>query len=366
MSDHPGMKVSTYMSGFFIGLCLFSAALAENAQTKTTEKPVQVTLRPLSKLLTNIKSSAPASVISLKHATISAEITGTITTIYAEAGERVKKGVRLASIDCRSYDLTHQQAVAALKVAKARFNLAKKQFVRNQGLVRQGTISREIFDQADANQRTTLADIELKNVQIASAKLAVSRCQIFAPFSGQITQRMVQEGQLVTPATPLFHLLQTDNLEIKASLSPLEIAFAKNSPSLEFVAGKRNWAVKLRSVIQMVDETTRTQEVRLSLPKKAEVATGLSGRLEWRSNTPKLSADYLLRRGDSLGVMIAEGIDKQQGKARFFPLPDAKEGQPAFIDLPANTQIIDQNRYRVKDGQAISVILKTTKKLGNR
>ncbi len=339
-----------------MGLCLFSVVLAESDQTKNKEKSVQVTLRPLSSLLTQSKSSAPASVISLNHATISAEITGRVTEVFVEAGETVNQGTRLASIDCRSYDLSHKQALAALKVAKTRFNLAKKEFVRNQKLVHQGTISRELFDQADANQRTTLADIELKNVQIASARLAVSRCQIVAPFGGQISQRIVQKGQLVTPATPLFRLLQTDSLEVKASLSPPEIAFAKNSPRLEFVSGKRKWKVKLRSVIQTVDETTRTQEVRLSLPKNAQLASGLSGRLEWHSNTPKLSADYLLRRGDHLGVMIAEGLDKKQAKARFYPLPDAKEGQPALIDLPENTQIIGQNRYRVKDGQRITVI----------
>ena len=356
MSDDPGMKVSTYLPGFFLGLCLFTAALAEGNVAK---KPLQVTVRPLSSLLTHIKNSAPANVISLNHATISAEISGQVTTIYVEAGETVKKGERLASIDCRSYDLAHKQALAALKVAKTQFNLAKKQFVRNQGLVRQGTISREVFDQADAHQRTTLADIELKNIQIAIAKLAVSRCQILAPFSGQITQRMVQKGQLVMPATPLFHLLQTNSLEVKASLSPLELVSAKNAPDLEFVVANKRWKAKFRSVIQTIDETTRTQEVRLTLPENADVASGLSGRLEWRGSTPKLSADYVLRRGDHLGVMIVEASDKQNAKANFYPLDGAKEGQPAFIDLPLDTQIIDQNRYRVKDGQIIAIIPNT-------
>ncbi len=359
MSDDPGMKVITYLPGFFLGLCLFTAAQAEGNVAK---KPLQVTVRPLSSLLLHGNNSAPASVISLNHATISAEISGQITTIFAEAGETVKKGERLASIDCRSYDLAYKQALAALKVAKTQFNLAKKQFVRNQGLVRRGTISRETFDQADAHQRTTLADIELKNIQIAIAKLAVSRCQILAPFNGQITQRMVQKGQLVTPATPLFHLLQTNALEIKASLSPGEIASARNAAKLAFVAGNKRWKTILRRVIQLIDETTRTQEVRLTLPDNADVVSGLSGRLEWRSHIPKLSPDYILRRGDHLGVMIVKASDKSDYRAKFYPLADAKEGQPAFIDLPLDTQIVDQNRYRVKDEQIIAIIPKTNKK----
>lgn len=338
---------------FFSALILNTSVFAADEKTA-----LEVSVLPLSKLLISAKNSAPASIISLNHATISAEITGRIVSIKTEAGDYVKKGQILASIDCRTYEFSKKQARAGLKVAKTQSSLAKKQFVRNQGLLRQGTIPRELYDQADANQQTALADIELKKVLIESAKLAVSRCKIYAPYSGQITQRMTQKGQLVTSGTPLLKLLQTDKLEIKASLSPAEVKHLKESPLLDFVSGTQRYKAVLRSIIQTIDETTRIQEVRLSLPSDTSVAAGLSGRLEWTNKNTQIPADFMLRRGNQLGVMIVadskkDNNDKGRGKAKFFGLPDAKEGQPASVDLPDNTLIVDLNRYRVRDDQAI-------------
>lgn len=365
MYDHPSMKTTierfAYILGFFIlGLSPFLLIATTNADDSAKvakEEPLVVTVRPLSELLIKDQNSAPASIISLNHSTVSAEITGRITTIKTETGANVKKGQVLASIDCRSYQLVERQTQAAVKVAKTQFNLVKKQFARNRTLLRQGTIPREMFDQAEANQQTTLADIELQNISNEIAKLEVSRCLIRAPFAGQITQRIVQEGQLVTAGTALFKLLQTGNLEITAELSPDEIKHIKGSPLLEFASGDDHATVSLRSIIDTIDETTRTQEVRLSLPRGSSLASGLSGRLEWSSKQSKVPAEYILRRGDNLGVMLAlpkKDKSAKKGTATFHKLSNAREGQPAYIDLSKTALIIDQNRYRVKDSQLIS------------
>lgn len=360
MNDHFNMKIVTSLFIFLISVFALISTERVVAAVETSEnKPIVITVRPLSGLLSNAQSSAPASIISLNHSVISAEITGRVIKTSSEVGERVKKGEVLATIDCRTYQLAEKQARAALKVAKTQFNLAKKQYNRNRALVRQGTIPRELFDQSEANQQTSLADIELKNVSIESTQLAVSRCLIRAPFSGQLTQRLVQQGQLVTSGSPLFKLLQTDKLEITARLSPAEIIHIKESPLLEFVVGDKRFKTTLRSIINTVDETTRTQEVRLSLTnplsKRSHVATGLSGRLEWSSKKSQIPAEYILRREGGLGVLAIVDITNKMGKAKFYKLADAREGQPAYIDLSGNTLIIDQNRYRVKDGQTVKI-----------
>ncbi len=150
--------------------------------------------------------------------------------------------------------------------------------------------------------------------------------------------------------------MQTDRLEIKAKLSPRDVIKLKKSPLLEFVAGDKRIKAVVRSIIQTIDETTRTQEVRLSLPKNTQLATGLSGRIEWNNQKPQLPAEYILRRGNQLGVMFADDIVEGIGKAKFHPLPKAQEGQPASIDLPSTTHILTLNRYRAQDGDTIKTV----------
>jgi RND family efflux transporter MFP subunit len=314
-----------------------------------------VSITPLSSILVSTKNSAPANIISLNNSTISAEITGRALKIYVEVGETVNKDQNLVSLDCRSYTLAKKQADAALKVGKAQLNLAKKELLRNQRLIKNGTIPRELFDKTEANQKTALADIDVKKAAIETARLAIDRCTIKAPFVGQITQRMIQNGQLVIAGTPLFQLMESDKMEIKSNLSPADIAKLNKTTELVFVSANKYIKSKLRSVVQSIDQATRTQEVRLSILNDSELAAGLSGRIEWNNKEKKLPAEYLQRRNTNLGVMIAVDIIEGTGKAKFITLDDAIEGQPASIHLPINTAIINKNHFRVDDGQTIHV-----------
>ncbi len=165
----------------------------------------------------------------------------------------------------------------------------------------------------------------------------------------------MQEGQLVTPGTPLFQLIESGKLEIKTDLSPSNINKLKQASQLKFVAGKRQLPIQLRSIVQIVDERTRTQEVRFSLPPNTALAAGLPGRIVWQSKEQRLPSEYILRRKNQLGFMIAKDIVEGLGKAHFQPLPNAIEGQPAVVNLPDDTQVIILNRYRVTDGQQIKL-----------
>ena len=314
-----------------------------------------VSTKPLSELLISAENSAPANIISLNHSTISAEITGRAMMIEGEAGDTVKKGKRLVTLDCRSYLLAKKQAQAALAVAKTQLNYSNKQYKRNQDLLTKGIIPRETFEKSEAGKLTAQADISLKEASIETTALSIDRCRINAPFSGQVTKRLVQNGQLVTPGTPLFQIMQSDKLEIMTNLSPSQVALLDDSPILEFVSGDKKYETTVRSVIQTIDEATRTQEVRLTLPKGTKVSAGLPGRIEWSGKEKLLPAEFVLRRNNQLGVMLSRDEKEGIANAKFHPLPNAREGQAANISLPESSSIIIKNRFRVKDGQQIKI-----------
>jgi hypothetical protein len=81
----------------------------------------------------------------------------------------------------------------------------------------------------------------------------------------------------------------------------------------------------------------------------------MSGRIVWSSKDQLIPAEYILRRNNQLGVMLAEDVVEGVGKAKFHPLPNANEGQAVEVDLPESSAIIVKNRYRVKDGQPIKI-----------
>ena len=339
------MKNFTYLLGFVL-------VLLSNSATATDDdnKPLAVTTSTLSSLLIKTTHSAPASVISLNHTTLSAQINGLALKVRAEAGDRIKKGKLLVEIDCRDYDIAYQQATAALNATSVNIEHTKKQFQRNQRLFNSRTIPREMYEQTETAYLSAKASIEPQRYTQKSAELSQTRCKIYAPFDGQITERMVQKGQLLTAGTPLFKLLQTKSIEVKAELSATEVMDAKKSPDLKFMVGDKEYSTEVRAVIQQINTSTRTQEVRLRLKNASELAIGLSGRLQWKDQTGQLPPEYIMRREGTLGVMIIK--DK---KAHFQALPNAIEGQPAHTFLSGSTQIIEKNRYRAKQGQEVSI-----------
>ncbi len=188
--------------------------------------------------------------------------------------------------------------------------------------------------------------------QQEAAEVVVGRCQITAPFTGQVTQRQVQLGQLSSPGAPAFQLLQHRGLEVTARLSADEIRDQEQGEKVRFVAGGdgQELIVKRRAVVAQVASDSGTQEVRYTIQHEHQLPVGKTGRLRWQGKLPAISPDWLLRREDGLGLMLA--VD---GKAEFYRLEHAREGQPALVDLPADTLLIDANRFRVRNGQKIRI-----------
>ena len=57
----------------------------------------------------------------------------------------------------------------------------------------------------------------------------------------------------------------------------------------------------------------------------------------------------MVRRGGQLGIFHVN-----DGVAHFHPLPGNLEGQPARVDLPADTRIVVEGRHRLADGDAVA------------
>lgn len=287
-----------------------------------------------------------------------------------------------------------------ITAADSRCTLARKQFQRQQQLFNQRLISNDAFDQArnqletanadcraartemdttDANivaaqadqqaaQAAALAsqaDVDAAKADIASLRadllaakagrdpvlLSIERCQIKAPFAGQVTQRLLQMGQYIAAGSPSFELLDTKQLETSSQLTQQELKSLKQAKQVFFQTGKNRLEVKQRSVLAQVTGVARTQEVRLRFKKRHKLPAGQQGRLVWQSALPSLSARWLSKRNGKFGVLVAQ--DKQ---AQFVLVEGAKEGQPFSIDLASDTLLIDQNRLRVKAGDALKLV----------
>ncbi len=254
---------------------------------------------------------------------------------------------------------TLDQARTAFESAQSAYNAALEDVNASQAELASATVevssAQADLLAAEADLSTARTELESVQAQQEAAEITVERCQIKAPFAGQITARFLQLGQMATPASPAFQLLQTEALELSANLTADDIRDMASIQNLLFVVEGENYAIQQRAVIGQVIGNTRTQEVRFRITDKHSLPAGKTGRLVWQGSLPAIPSSWVLRREGRLGVLLAK-----EGKARFYPLPNALEGQPVLTDLSPDTLLIDQNRIRLRDGEAIRPVSAAT------
>jgi membrane fusion protein (multidrug efflux system) len=146
--------------------------------------------------------SAIGSVASVQGVMISADLAGTVDRVTFDSGRAVREGQVLVELDTR-------QERAQLAAAEAQRDLARTNFDRMQGLLRDNVISRAEYDRATAEDKQTEA-------RVGEIRSAIQRKRITAPFSGILGIRQVNIGQYLSSGDPIVQL---------QSLNPIYVNF---------------------------------------------------------------------------------------------------------------------------------------------
>src|SRR5207249_2375665 len=146
--------------------------------------------------------TAIGTVAAVRGVTVSADLPGVVERIGFESGLSAREGDVLAVLDTR-------QERAQLAAAEAQRDLARVNFDRMEGLLRDRVISRAEFDQATADQRQA-------DARVAEIRAVIERKTIRAPFSGVLGLRQINLGQ---------YLSGGDAVVTLESLNPIYVNF---------------------------------------------------------------------------------------------------------------------------------------------
>lgn len=341
---HNKRQSNTLLKHPVLLLVLFTLASTARGETKT------VRVQPLGEFLKQPEFSVPASVEPLNAPSLAAEISARIESIPVHVGDRVRTGDLLVELDCRYHQSRLQAHRAHQKRISAQRKFASTQLKRARALNEKQTISDELLDQRSTELQAAQAEFENQQQLIIQAEIDVERCRITAPFDAIVTGRPGHVGGLATPGTPLLTIVQLSDPEVSAEVSSTEAASLELADSLLFEYDRTHHALTLQHLLPVVDERTRTREARLIFADET-APIGAAGRLVWLGRADELPADYLVRRDGRLGVFIAEG-----DSAQFYPLPDAREGQPVRLDIPPDKLLVTDGRQRLQDGDVIEIL----------
>jgi RND family efflux transporter MFP subunit len=233
----------------------------------------------------------PGSTLPLLEAGLFPRATGYIKRRLVDIGDRVKEGQLLAEISTPDLDdqlaqakANLAQARATLKLNQAQATLAQTVLARSVNIRRKGAglVSQEEIDTERATVGTTRASVESARASIQVNEAAVQRFtdlqqfqKIVAPFSGVITARGIDPGDLVaadSTARELYHLMRTDVLRVIVNVPQVyatgirkgqgAVVYMREDPSRQFQG-------KVTRTANALDANTRTllTEVQVQNPR---------------------------------------------------------------------------------------------------
>ncbi|NNE59466.1 MAG: efflux RND transporter periplasmic adaptor subunit [Woeseia sp.] len=309
---------------------------------------VPVEVAPLSSQLVELEIRAPATVVPANRAVVAAQVGALISEVLVDVGSIVDKGDELIRLDQADASLAAQRAEAELNALDSQIAQAERQLTRGEELFASNYISDDELLVRRTNVAVLTANRAAQQLAIRSAKLALSRTSVRAPFAAAVVERAAQVGSLAQPGTPLITLVQVSNREVDAELDPRNVASIESAAELRFESQGSAFPVTVSRLSPIVETDSRIQRGRFRFVE-ATAPIGASGEVVWRDAAGLLPITLIVQRDQQLGVFVADGQ-----KARFMALPMAQEGRPARANLPPDTLLVVRGQSRLQDGDELS------------
>jgi membrane fusion protein, multidrug efflux system len=215
--------------------------------------------------------SSEAVIEAVRQSTVSAQISGRIVELRFDVGDYVKKGEVIVRIDERAAGQALAASEAQVREADAAARNARVNFDRSRQLLAQKFISQAALDKADADYKQAQARLSAMLAGAGQAATERSFATIVAPYSGVVSVRHVELGEMASPGKPLMTGFDPSTLRAVANVPQAQVAAiqASGRARIEVPATGRWFEVRKLTVVPSADPRTHTTQVRLELPEDA-------------------------------------------------------------------------------------------------
>lgn len=262
----PGLLL---IGGLFIGAC--NGKEAESA-TPTTPPGVAVGPENIAIVSQGELSSGPAISGALgpeRDATVRAQVPGAVMKVNVDQGTRVAAGASLAQIDDRTLRDAFLSARSGFTTAQNAAERAKRDLERSERLAQAGAIAERDLEQARLGNNAATSQLADAQARLTMAQKQLDDAQIRAPFAGVVSMRSVSEGDVVSPGTALFSIVDPASMRFEASVPAALLAQVKPGAPVSFtVSGypDRRFSGRVARINPTVDPGTGQVRLVVSVP----------------------------------------------------------------------------------------------------
>lgn len=344
--------------------------------------------------------AATGTVRSKTSTVLSSQVMGVITSLRVREGDRVKAGQVLIEIDDRDAAVQVQKAQAGLRqaesavaevdqtinaaqsakaAAEAGNRLASSTLARYQALLDRKSVSPQEFDEVRAKHQVAEAEVDRAqkmlemlaakkkqaqaqvdqaSADVSAARVLAGHSRVVSPLTGIIAAKHVEPGAMATPGTPLLTVEDDSSYRLEAAVEESQIGRVKlndavgvriDSIASEEVPGK------VVEILPAADPGSRTYLVKIALPRRPLLRTGLYGTARFSRGTRRAIAvgnTSIVRRGQLTGVFVVD--DSSTARLRLITVGKVLGDRTEVLSgLNEGERIVTSGVEKVSDGSRL-------------
>jgi len=320
---------------------------------------------------------ATGYITARRQATVSTQITGTLTQVLIEEGDHVQKGQVIARLEDSALRAGLNVAQANIQSAQAQVAHAQAQLTqatadsrRQDELAASGMVSKQAAEQARTAVATYAAQLDARRreadaarAQLASAQVNYDYTYVRAPFAGIVTAKAAQVGEIVSPLsagggftrTGVGTIVDMDSLEVGVDVNESFIGQVKaDMPAEAVLDAYPDWKVPAHviAIVPSADRGKATVKVRVALEQKdARMVPDMGVRVSFLGSKPSATAGPIPK-----GVLVPpQAVVQRDGQSVVFVVTDGKAVQRSVKPAPQDVGSMKLLPDAVKVGERVVV-----------
>lgn len=260
------------------------------------------------------------------------EVGGRVTRIHFTEGGRVAAGQPLFTLD-------GSLAQASLNEAAANLENSRRAVARAEQLSGQKLIAQSDLDKARAQ-------FGVDQARVASARTALSKMTLRAPFSGQVGLRSVSVGEFVNVGQDLVTLVKLDPIEVDFSVPETVLTQLRNGQKIDIAVDAfpgDAFGGRVVAIDPVIDPNTRSARLRAQIPNPDfRLRPGQFAKLQLDTGT-----------GDAQALLVPEQALMQDGDTRFVYIVVDGKAKKTTVKTGARTPGLVQVVEGLKAGDVV-------------
>lgn len=344
------------------GLAISCGGDEKNKEIADNRQPVKVTLSAPGEA-DNPYVTASGKVEAVNNAKLSTRMMGYINRIYVNVGDKVNKGQQLLSINNSDLQAQLAQVNAKITEAQAAYNNAEKDYQRYKALFEENSASQKEMDDMTANYEMAKARLEAAKQMKNEIQSQFAYTNIRAPFSGVITNKFADEGDMANPGMPLLAMEAPGAFEIKAMVPESEVSQIQTGTRVDVLVKALDETItgKVTEIGSSARNTGGQYPVKVALDKTdADLKSGMYATIQFPVEKKESSSqivlvpeEALIHRGDLTGLYTVSS----EGTAILrWIRPGRKIGDQVEVlsGLSADEQYILSSEGKLSNGSPVS------------